>query len=177
MVEDPRNALPRQRGGNVIEIVCETAIDKYADLVYRIAAARTENLQDAEDIFQDVFLQLFRHKDKLQSEEHLKYWLIRTTINRTKNYHLAFWKRQVDLGDPAFAEAAALSPEEQSVIRSVRDAIRALPQKLRSTVYLYYYEEYSVEEIAGILGVPSGTVKSRLYQARKILKPKLEEEL
>lgn len=81
------------------------------------------------------------------------------------------------MGDDAFTAATAFSPEEQALIRSVRDAIRTLPQKLRSAVYLYYYEEYSVEEIAAILAVPSGTVKSRLYQARKILKPKLEEEI
>lgn len=158
-----------------MEIACETAIEKYADLVYRLAASRTDNLQDAEDIFQDVFLQLMRHSGKIQSEEHLKHWLIRTTINRAKSYHLTFWKRRVDLGDDVLTTAAAFSPEEQDMIREVRTAIRALPEKLRSAVYLYYYEEYSVEEISAILAVPPGTVKSRLHRARNILKCEIKD--
>lgn len=177
MTEDPLKETIHRKGGSVIEIACETVIEKYADLVYRIAAARTENLQDAEDIFQDVFLQLLKHRNQIQNEEHLKYWLVRTTINRAKNHHLTFWKRRISLSDEVFSAAPEISPEEQTVIQSVREAIRALPQKLRSTIYLYYYEGYSVEDISTILAVPSGTVKSRLYQARKILKPKLEEEL
>lgn len=164
-----------RKGGTDINIICESIIEQYADLVYRIAVSQTGNLHDAEDIFQDVFIQLMKNQNKIKNEEHLKHWLIRTTVNRVKNYHLCFWRRKVDLSD-SIEEVSFLSPEEQAEILAVREAVGALPGKLRAVVYLYYYEEYSVEEISEILSIPPGTVKSRLYNARRLLKPKLEPE-
>lgn len=158
-----------------INISCENVIEQYADLVYRIAISHVTNKQDAEDIFQDVFISLIKNVNKIEDEMHLKHWLIRTTINRIKNHYSCFWKRHVNFNLAIDTEETAYSQEENAQIDEVREQISSLPIKLKSVVYLHYYEEYSVDEIAAILKIPSGTVKSRLYNARKILKNKLRE--
>lgn len=150
-------------------------IEQYSDLVYRIAISQVKNKQDAEDIFQDVFVLLIKNIHKIENETHLKHWLIRATINRSKNYNLCIWKRQVDFSDPAVNEDMSYSQDEDTQIDEIREQIISLPIKLRSVVYLYYYEDYTVDEIAAILKIPGGTVKSRLSNARKILKNKLGE--
>ncbi|WP_324824347.1 RNA polymerase sigma factor [Sinanaerobacter sp. ZZT-01] len=158
-----------------INISCEAVIEQYADLVYRIAISHVTNKQDAEDIFQDVFVSLIKNISRIEDEMHLKHWLIRATINRTKNYHSCFWKRHVNFNLVVNTEETTYLQEENSQIDEIREQISTLPIKLKSVVYLHYYEGYSVDEIAVILKVPSGTVKSRLYNARKILKNKLRE--
>lgn len=158
-----------------INISCENIIAEYSDLVYRIAISQVKNKQDAEDIFQEVFISLIKNINDIKNETHLKHWLIRATINRAKNHHLCFWKRQVDLQNEDLNRDQSYLQNENAQMDEVRNEISSLPIKLRSVVYLYYYEECSVDEIATILEIPSGTIKSRLHTARKTLKIKLKE--
>lgn len=158
-----------------MEIPYETVLERYSDLVYRIAVSQTGSLHDAEDIFQDVFVQLTGHLRELEGEAHLKHWLIRVTVNRCKNYHLSFWKRRVALDAEAGVNQGVPAPQENPLVSVVREKLAALPPKLKAVVYLYYYEEYSTEEIAAMLKLPRGTVKSRLYHARKLLEQELKE--
>ncbi len=160
---------------NIINISCETIIAEYSDLVYRVAITGVKNKEDAEDIFQEVFISLMKHLNDIENETHLKHWLIRATINRSKNLHLCFWKRKVELSQDYMNSQCGPTYDDDFVIQEVRKEIRALPPKFRSAVYLYYFEEYSVNEIASILRVPIGTIKSRLHTARSILKDKLKE--
>lgn len=160
---------------NIIHISYEEVIAGHSDLVYRIAITQVKNKEDAEDIFQEVFVSLIKKLDVIEDEAHLKHWLIRATINRSKNHHLCFWKRKVELCEENTISNLENATGDDLLIDQVREEIRALPQKIRSVVYLYYYEEYSVAEIATILEVPVGTVKSRLHTARGILKNKLKE--
>lgn len=159
----------------LIHISCENVIAQYSDLVYRIAISQVKNKQDAEDIFQDVFVSLIKNINKIKDETHLKHWLIRATINRSKNHNLCFWNRNVDVKDITVQDNRTYSHYETTEFDTVIEEINLLPSKLRSVVYLHYYEEYSVDEIAAMLGIPGGTVKSRLYNARQILKNKLKE--
>lgn len=144
-------------------------------MVYRIAVSNAKNRVDAEDIFQDVFISLMKHINKIENETHLKYWLIRTTINSSKKFHLCFWKKRVRLQDSQLDEAyvnnETIIDDEISVLR---DEIKKLPEKQKSVIYLYYYEGYSIKEISIILKIAEGTVKSRLSSARKNLKTNLE---
>ena len=160
---------------NVINISCEAIIAEYSDLVYRIAITQVKNKEDAEDIFQEVFMSLIKHLSKIKDETHLKHWLIRATINQSKNHHLCFWKRKVELCQENMISVNTSTTDDNLLIDQVREEISALPEKLRSVVYLYYYEEYAIAEIAVILELPLGTVKSRLHTARGILKNKLKE--
>lgn len=158
-----------------INISCESVVAEYSDLVYRIAISQIKNKQDAEDIFQEVFISLIKNIDDIKNETHLKHWLIRATINRVKNHNLCFWKKKVDIMDVTTLGETSSLQDKNTQIDEVRKEIGALPHKLRSVVYLYYYEEYSVDEIATILEIPSGTVKSRLHTARRTLRIQLKE--
>lgn len=154
----------------MIDLSCEEMIAQYADMVYRIALSQLGSREAAEDIFQDVFLQLVRHIQTLKSEEHVKYWLIRTTINHCKNYFGSAWqKRTVSMEEQQFGK-------EEPFPSDLYYLVLSLPSKLKGVVCLYYYERYEINEIALILKIKPGTVKSRLHRARKILKEELSKE-
>lgn len=153
------------------EFDIEEAVRRYSDMVYRLAILNMKNRFDAEDVFQEVFLKLFRYKKSIQSEEHLKAWLIRVTINQCKSVAASGRKRQTvsldTIGD-------IREPAKEESYSEVYELVRSLPLKYRQVVHLYYYEELSVKEIAEILDQKEGTVKTRLARARKLLNQKLE---
>lgn len=164
-----------------LRLKTDEIIDKYADMVYRIAVNETGNREDAQDIFQEVFLRLVRYRGRIASEEHLKAWLIRVTINCAKKQKGSFWNRKVA---PVEKSAQEQSDERtanayetvENADSPVLLAVRELPEKYRSVVYLFYYEEMSIAQIGKLLGEKESTVKSRLYRAREILKIRLKGE-
>ncbi len=144
------------------------ALEKYADTVRRISYIYLKNSFDVEDIFQDVFLQLFRYEKSFDSDEHEKAWLIRVTINKCKDFHKSFFRSRV-----CPLEELEI-PFEADIENEVMREILALPQKYKNVIYLFYYEEYTVPEISEILQIKENTIYSHLHRARKILKEKLE---
>ena len=146
----------------------ELVFRKYADMIYRVALHRLANPADAEDILQEVCLALMT-KDPPADEEHLKRWLVRVTLNKCSNLRRSFWRRKREsLDDYAHLEAApepTLPPE-----------LWELDEYDRTVIYLYYFEDYTVPEIAELLGKNVNAVKSRLQRARKRLKKLLTEE-
>ena len=143
--------------------------DKYIDTIYRLALSRTKSHSYAEDITQDVFVKLMSANKKFETEEHLKAWLLRVTINLTKDLFASSWyKKSAELD-----EDVSYTPEEKS---DVYYAVMNLPQKYRTVIHLHYYEGYSVDEIAKIVNATSGTVKSQLHRARQMLKDFVEED-
>ena len=150
------------------------AIDLHADMVARLLLLRCRQPEDAGDCFQSVFLKLLTYPKPFQDQEHIKAWLIRTAIHEAASLNRQFWKRKVVLlGDSPYPDAAV---PEDSDARQLLDELRTLPEPQREVLYLYYYEGYSVDELAALLGVRPGTVKSRLSRARAALKQKLETE-
>lgn len=149
-----------------------SAFEKYSDMVYRLAYVRTADKSDAEDILSDVFLRLVKNETKIKSEEHLKAWLIRTTLNRSNSLlGAAYRKHRVAFDEVTFGSVDKRENE------SVLFFVLALPVKYKTVVYMYYYEGYSVEEIASLCSIAAGTVKSRLARARNILKNQLKGEM
>ena len=145
------------------------AFEKYCDTVFRLAFIRTGNKADADDVMSDVFLRLIRNIHKIKSEEHLKAWLIRATINCSNS----FFKRQKRINFVRITEAdEGYEMKENSVLPAVLN----LPVHQKTVVYMHYFEGYSVEEIANILSVAVGTVKSRLSRGREALKNTLKGE-
>ena len=142
--------------------------DKYIDTIYRLALARTKSQHYAEDITQDVFVKLLSVKKEFDSEEHLKAWLIRVAINLTKDLFSSSWFKRTD----ELSEDVSYCDEE---ISDLYYAVMNLPRKYRTVIHLHYYEGYSVEEIAKIIGATSGTVKSQLHRGRQMLKELMEE--
>lgn len=142
-------------------------IEKYSNMVYRLAIARTKNKEDAEDVFQDVFLKLSKKLPDFQDETHEKAWLIRVTINLTNNlFQSAHYKRTVPLEEDLKFEDKDMS--------NVYFQVLNLPMKYRTIIHLFYYEGFSIKEIASILHTNENTVKTRLSRAREQLKHKLE---
>ena len=147
------------------------AVERWGDMVWRLALARTANVQDAEDVFQEVFLRFFRHEDELDSDEHRKAWLIRCTVNRANSLLSSPWRRKT----VPLEVAAQVGVEDQ--YREVYSAVLSLPARYRAVIHLHYFEGLSVAEIAGTLNLPEGTVKSQLSRGRAFLRDLLNEEV
>lgn len=145
---------------------------QYAPAVYRLAYARTGNRADAEDVMQEVFLRLLKAKPVFDNREHAKAWLLRVASNCVGDLFRLPWRKREQ---PLEADKDMAAPEERSEGR-VTQAVLSLPVRYRVPVHLYYYEEYSVAEIADITGKSEGTVKSQLFRARALLRDKLKEE-
>ena len=143
---------------------------RYAPAVYRLAYARTGSRTDAEDVMQEVFLRLMKAGPVFESEEHAKAWLLRVASNCASDLFRLPWRRREEP-----LEDNLPAPEEPGT-GSVTEAVLALPARYRIPIHLYYYEDYSVAEIAKIMGQSAGTVKSRLFRARKLLRAQLEGE-
>lgn len=148
------------------ETELRNAMGAHGDTVYRLALCRMQNTADAEDVYQDVFLSLFRQPEREWEAEHLKAWLIRTTLNRCADLHRFRLRRSV-LSLEEVRELAGGMDESRA---EVWESVARLPEKLRIPVHLYYGEGYSTEEIASMTGIPAATVRTRLHRARERLK-------
>ena len=142
----------------------------YMDTVYRVALNYMKSPDAADDIAQEAFLRLLRTKTLFASEEHIRNWLIRVTINECKRDLASRWRRVEPL--EAYAEKLSFSSEENSETYRI---VMRLPRKYRVVIYLRYYEGYSTAEIAQILGSKQSTVCTQLERGRKLLKKMLLE--
>ena len=149
------------------ELIVKQVIEKYADMVYRIALTRCGIVENAEDVFQDVFIKYSEKMPNFESEEHRKAWLIRVTINLTKNINNSAWNRKIVTLD----ENIEFETKEQQDIFSI---VCSLPKDYKTVIYLSYYEGYKVKEISQILKKSEGTIKTWLFRARQMLKEKIE---
>lgn len=142
-------------------------IERYSDMVYKLALARTKDKQNAEDVYQDVFMKYIKHYQSISSEEHAKAWLIRVTINCSNSlFSSAWYKRTVPLEN----EAVYMTPEKSELYYAVMD----LPQKYRTAIHLFYYEGMSIREISEALSAKENTVKSWLKRGKELLKQNLK---
>ena len=141
----------------------EKIIRQYADMIFRIAFQNLKNKSDAEDILQDVCFALLIKDAPLYDEAHIKPWLIRVTLNKCANFHKSAWRTKTD---PLDEHLELCAPENESIL----DELMRLPKNYRNTLYLFYYEGYSIEEIAKLLDKKPATVGSWLSRARKKLK-------
>ncbi len=145
--------------------------ERYVDMVYRICFAYLKNIYDTQDAVQDTFVKLMKYKKEFQSEEHRKAWLIVTSSNLCKDRLKHWWNRRENI---AAYESIEGTPGLE--VDETLQAVLSLPALYKITVYLYYYEGYTTDEIAKILRKPGSTVRNRLSQARKMLRKKLEGE-
>lgn len=154
-----------------MRIPLEVLVKQYQDNLFAAAFSVCKNASDAEDIVQETFIQYHTANKEFENEQHIRAWLLRVAINKAKNINLSFW-RQKSL--PLLDYAATLTfetPESGELF----DAVMALPKNYRIVIHLFYYEDYSVREIAGLLQLKEGTVRVRLLRGRKLLKQTLKE--
>lgn len=147
------------------------AAEQYKDMIYRIALNYYGNSYDADDTVQDALLKLYRWQKPFESGEHLRNWLIRVTVNLCKNgLRKAKLRRHAALEDVEIPVQFQY-PEQSELYQ----AVMSLQERYRTVLYLFYYEELSVNEIAAALGLKPSAVTTRLSRARQQLKTKLTE--
>ncbi len=145
-------------------------VQRYLDTVFRVALNFIKSPADAEDVTQTVFEKLLREKKPFESEEHVRNWLIRVTVNECKRLLRSPWRRFEPIEDYANTLSFDTSAQRE-LFRTVMD----LPQKYRVAIYLHYYEGYSTQEIGQILRIPKNTVCSHLKRGRELLRKELQE--
>ena len=156
------------------DISPEELLEKYSDMVFRLAYARTGNVHDAQDIVQDVFLKYIKANKEFNDEEHRKAWLLTVTANTGNTLMKSAWHRhRADFEEAESEDYYTPGITENS---DVYDAVQSLPEKYRVVIHLFYYEELSIKEISTILNTSESNVKSRLFRARDMLKKKLEAD-
>ena len=142
-------------------------VDTYSDMVYKLAYAQVRNKNDADDIYQEVFLRYVRKKPAFESTENEKAWFIRVTVNCCKNFwNTPFRKRTQSLEDNIVFQS-----EEESYLKPL---VEQLPEAYRAVVHLFYYEDMAVSEISKVLGRKEATVRVQLMRSRKLLRDILE---
>ena len=146
------------------------AVKLCLDAVYRAAWNSCKNPHDAEDVVQTVFLKLLECDVDFQDDEHVRRWLIRVAVNESHSLRRSFWRRNVSSLDGQTAEPAFSQPEHSDLFYAVQE----LPVRYREVVHLYYYEEYSIREIAALLHLSETAVQTRLMRARRKLKQQLQ---
>ncbi len=154
----------------------DAVMRKYSDMVYRLAYSRTGSTFDADDILQEVFLRYIRADKTYNDEEHRKSFLIRITINCTKSYVTSAWNRHRDFSEPdpnEGAEDPAIKATENK--SDVMNALLQLPEIYRTAIYLFYYEDMSISQIAKTVKTTETNIKTRLSRGRDMLKEKLKE--
>lgn len=163
----------------------ERCIEAWGKDLYSFCCQLTKGRQEADDLYQDTFLKMVELENRLDVKSNPKGYLLSVAVNLWKNRRRKYaWRLRIT-GPVVSVEDAATelpdrepSAEERMISREekelVQGAVRDLPDKYRLPVLLFYMEEIKISGIAKILGIPEGTVKSRLYKAKKLLKKELE---
>ena len=148
-----------------------TYAEKYMDAIYRIAYSWTKNPDDANDVTQDVLIQLYKTTKEFESDSHMKNWLMKVTVNRCKMIFRSPWSKLEDIEN--YVET--LGFEEETHL-DLFLAVMNLDKKYRVPLMLFYYEGYSTTEISSLLDIPEKTVSTRLFRAKGKLRDYLKEE-
>ena len=146
-------------------------IERYQKNLYAAAFNICKNQMDAEDVVQETFVQYYTIKKEFENERHIRAWLLRVAINKAKNLSMTFWKKhKCSLED--YMETLEFTDTHS---RDLFEEVMKLPEKYRIVIHLFYYEDYSIKEIAQSLEMPENTVKTNLKRGRQALKEFLEK--
>ncbi|MDE7015268.1 MAG: sigma-70 family RNA polymerase sigma factor [Kineothrix sp.] len=151
----------------------EAPFEKYKDILYRIAFSNMKSKADAEDVVQEAFCRYLKAEPVFDNENHEKAWFIRVVINICYDIQKSAWfSRTV-----AFDEVPESEMEHFKLPFVEEDEtlwhVMALPAAYRNPLYLFYYEDYSIKEIARIMELGEGTVKTRLRRGREMVKERI----
>lgn len=155
-------------------------VEQYGNDVLRTAYVILKSKELAEDVYQETFLRVCRSYDRYRGDCSEKTWIVGIAVNICRDYMRSAWKKRVVVtddflnytGDGGTEELIERKQARQEVVKAVLD----LPDKYREIVQLYYYQEMDVKDIARVLKIPAGTVKSRLFKARNLLHDRMGGE-
>ncbi len=147
----------------------EHYIIQYRSTVFRLAYSIVKNREDADDITQDAFMKLYISEISFERDENVKAWLIRVTINLSKDLLKSGWRRHR-------AELTDDIPFESSREELLLDSVKKLKADYSIIIYLFYYERYTVNEIARLRNTTSAAVRTKLTRARAQLRKLLSKE-
>lgn len=150
----------------------ERYIEMYRKSVLGTALCYVRNASDAEDILQEAFIKLYTYKGSFDSDEHVKAWLLRCTINLCKSLLRSYWYKFSEPLDAAEEQVQSDEPNDGVVT----EALGKIRSKTRIVLYMYYYEGYSAEEIAKMTNSTVNSVRLRLSRGRRQLKELLIDE-
>ncbi len=146
---------------------------KHKDMIYKLAWAYCKDRYQADDVFQEVFFRYLKFHPRFKNLEHEKAWFIRTTINVCKNLLKSKWNSDMVQLQEWDAEQA-FHKGTGDAFEELKEAVLNLPEKYRLPIHLYYYEEYSVREIAKLLHKSESTLQTQLQRGREKIKQELE---
>ena len=154
----------------------EARLTECSTLAFRVAFSVLRHRQDAEDVAQDAFIRAHRGFRQLRDRDRFRAWLVRTTWRLALDHRRGATRRT--MREIAHQRSIPLSAEDhasaQERAEQLWDAIDALPEKLRLAIVLSSIEGHDIREVAQLLGLPEGTVKSRLFLARQQLRERLQ---
>lgn len=167
----------------------ENCVWEYGKEIYSFCRSLTFNVQEADDLYQDTFLKALELICEIDCKKNPKSYLLSVALKLWKNKKRKHaWRNRIanmlslmdeldldSIEDPAFSPEQELLKKEETDF--VRDAVQRLPEKLKIPILLFYMEDLPLAQIAFVLKIPVGTVKSRLHQAKKILQKELEAVL
>lgn len=158
----------------------EEAMRTYGNDVLRLAYVYVGSEASAQDIFQEVFLKVYKHQESFLEKSSMKTWIYKITINTCKDYLKSAWVRRAQnqlsestATEESLEDAAARNDEA----RRVTQKVLALPAAYKDVILLYYYKQLDTREIAQVLQIAQGTVRSRLHRGRLLLQKALESEV
>lgn len=148
----------------------EELLYKYQTMVYKLSMVKMKNQQDADDVFQEVFVRLIKYSPTFENAEHEKAWFLRVTINCCND---AFLKQKKHLTSELHENIPDVPTTRDDTVLEI---VQKLPDPYKTVIHLFYYEDLPIKEISEIMGQKESTVKSYLHRAKKKLKPLLEKE-
>jgi len=163
------------------ELLIDEIMNKYGQEVLQLVYSYVNNKEVAEDVTQDIFVKCYKSLHTYKGNSNVKTWLWRIAINQCKDYIKSWYNKKVIVaGDESTYIGAQNDSVEQTVIQNAEDrelasAVMNLPIKYREVIYLFYYEELPIKEIAIVIDVKENTIKTRLKKAKELLKKGLEE--
>lgn len=162
------------------ELLIDEIMNKYGQEVLQLVYSYVNNKEVAEDLTQDIFVKCYKSLHTYKGNSNLKTWLWRIAINHCKDYLKSWYNKKIIVTEDDFTYMESQKESvEQTVIQNAEDrelasAVMNLPIKYREVIYLFYYEELSIKEIAIVIDVKENTIKTRLKKAKELLKKGLE---
>ena len=153
-------------------------VDRYANELFKLAFSLTGAVDGAEDVLQETFLGAFQGLDSFEGRSSVKTWLIRILVKQAAKYHRYRRIRKTEsIDDISEVSSSAFSVRDSDLTIDIMTMIKTLSTEHREVIVLRELQGFSYEEMAEILGIPRGTVESRLFRARQELKKRFRDDL